>query len=323
MIKKKLEMSENLEPVNLRYEDKKKVRENTKKVNDIIEKIKTKDLNGTNLLILAGANVVADLVGRKGKRTGKKQEPFWRRRMKKQIKDLESDITRLEQWRVDKLESKYWKVRLQKKYFVKNKGVSTVIEELKQRVKVIKAKIRKYDARNDTFHQNRLFETNQRLLFEKLEGMERGNDVKPNADESTAFWNGIWGQDVRHNEKAEWMRDIEEKCKDIKRQDDIKMNVEDIKKQVKKTPNWKSSGPDGVHGYWIKNFANLHERISEQLNGCLEMGVVPEWMTKGRTCLILKDRSKGGLLSNYRPITCLPLMWKLLTGILDKVCTII
>ena len=125
MIKKKLEMSENLEPVNLRYEDKKKVRENTKKVNDIIEKIKTKDLNGTNLLILAGANVVADLVGRKGKRTGKKQEPFWRRRMKKQIKDLESDITRLVQWRVDKLEGKYWKVRLQKKYFVKNKAART------------------------------------------------------------------------------------------------------------------------------------------------------------------------------------------------------
>ena len=109
------------------------------------------------------------------------------------------------------MESKYWKVRLQKKYFVKNKGISTVIEELKQRVKAIKAKIRKYDARNDTFHQNMLFETNQRLLFEKLEGMERGNDVKPNADESTAFSNGIWGKDVRHNEKAEWMRDIEEK----------------------------------------------------------------------------------------------------------------
>ena len=27
-----------------------------------------------------------------------------------------------------------------------------------------------------------------------------------------------------------------------------------------------------------------------------------------------KDKSKGNLASNYRPITCLPLMWKLLTG---------
>jgi hypothetical protein len=67
-------------------------------------------------------------------------------------------VTSPEQWRVDKLKSIYWKVRLQKKYFVKNKGVSTVIEELKQTVKAIKAKIRKYDARNETFHQNRLFE---------------------------------------------------------------------------------------------------------------------------------------------------------------------
>ncbi|CAB3982307.1 Hypothetical predicted protein, partial [Paramuricea clavata] len=75
--------------------------------------------------------------------------------------------------------------------------------------------------------QRPLFETNQRLLFEKLVGMERGIDVKPNAEESTTFWNGIWRQDVRQNEKAEWMRDIEEKCKDIKRQDDIKINVED------------------------------------------------------------------------------------------------
>ena len=38
-------------------------------------------------------------------------------------------------------------------------------------------------------------------------------------------------------------------------------------------------------------------------------------MTKGRTVLIQKDRSKGTVASNYRPITCLPLVWKLLTGI--------
>ena len=48
------------------------------------------------------------------------------------------------------------------------------------------------------------------------------------------------------------------------------------------------------------------------------MGAVLEWMTEGRTCLILKDRSQGGLVLNYRPITCLPLMWKLLTGIIGE-----
>ncbi len=39
-------------------------------------------------------------------------------------------------------------------------------------------------------------------------------------------------------------------------------------------------------------------------------------MTKGRTILIQKDKAKGNTSSNYRPITCLPIAWKILTGIL-------
>ena len=39
-------------------------------------------------------------------------------------------------------------------------------------------------------------------------------------------------------------------------------------------------------------------------------------MTTGKTVLCLKDPEKGALVSNFRPIACLPLMWKLLTGIL-------
>ena len=41
-------------------------------------------------------------------------------------------------------------------------------------------------------------------------------------------------------------------------------------------------------------------------------------MTTGRTTLVQKDKSKGNVASNYRPITCLPMMWKLLTGIISE-----
>ena len=44
-------------------------------------------------------------------------------------------------------------------------------------------------------------------------------------------------------------------------------------------------------------------------------GFVPGWLTRGRTSLLQKDKSKGNVASNYRLITCLPLMWKLLTGV--------
>ena len=44
--------------------------------------------------------------------------------------------------------------------------------------------------------------------------------------------------------------------------------------------------------------------------------MVPDWLTKGRTVLIQKNKTKEGIASNYRPITCLPLVRKLLTGML-------
>ena len=40
----------------------------------------------------------------------------------------------------------------------------------------------------------------------------------------------------------------------------------------------------------------------------------------GRTVLVVKDSTKGKVHvpSNYHPITCLPVMWKLLTGVIAE-----
>ena len=48
------------------------------------------------------------------------------------------------------------------------------------------------------------------------------------------------------------------------------------------------------------------------------MRSVPEWLTKGRTVLVVKDKGKGGEVPNFAPITCLhvPLMWKLFTAVI-------
>ena len=41
-------------------------------------------------------------------------------------------------------------------------------------------------------------------------------------------------------------------------------------------------------------------------------------MVGGRAALIQKDTAKGAQDSNYRPIACLPMMWKLLTGVMRE-----
>ena len=43
---------------------------------------------------------------------------------------------------------------------------------------------------------------------------------------------------------------------------------------------------------------------------------MPSWLARGRTSLLQEDKSKGNVASNYRTITCLPLMWKLLTCVI-------
>ena len=93
------------------------------------------------------------------------------------------------------------------------------------------------------------------------------------------------------------------------------LTVDDVKMGIRKMSNWKAPGPDGVRGFWFKKFDNLHGILRDVLQKCLDEGVVPEWMVKGRTVLIQKDPSKGTAVGNYRPIACLPMMWKLLTGI--------
>ena len=77
-------------------------------------------------------------------------------------------------------------------------------------------------------------------------------------------------------------------------------------------PNWKSPGSDLVQRFWLKNFKILHERVRLQLKECLDSGFAPSWLTRGKTSLLQKCKSKGNVASNYRSITCVPFMWKLL-----------
>ena len=49
-----------------------------------------------------------------------------------------------------------------------------------------------------------------------------------------------------------------------------------------------------------------------------EKQMVPDWITLGRTILCSKNSAKGNAADNYRPISCLPLIWKLMTGVLAE-----
>ena len=150
-----------------------------------------------------------------------------------------------------------------------------------------------------------------------MEGAQR-QSVIPDAEESRRFWSGIWDQEVTHRKNTDWLRKVENELGELTVQDDMHIEIKKVRKQIRKMLDWKSPGPDGVHGYWIKNLSNLHNSIALQLDRCLQENNLPKWMVTGKTLLCIKEIQKGNLVSNFRPITCPPLIWKLLTGILAE-----
>ena len=141
-----------------------------------------------------------------------------------------------------------------------------------------------------------------------LKGKERETDVRPDAEENIKFWGDIWDRNVRHNMLAEWLKRVKKLFSNVEKQRDLEITRNKVRKQIKKIPKLKASGPDGVHGYWIKSFKNLLGQTTEHCAQFVNGGEVPDWRTKGRICLILKDKAKGKTVTNFRSISCLPIM---------------
>ena len=85
-----------------------------------------------------------------------------------------------------------------------------------------------------------------------MDGIRNINNGRPNAEESKRFWSNIWTNEKEHKRNAEQLRELRAE-KDNMKQNDINKTSEIIKEQVKKIPNWKSPGQDGVQGYWLRN----------------------------------------------------------------------
>ena len=111
---------------------------------------------------------------------------------------------------------------------------------------------------------------------------------------------------------------VEKELEVVKIQNYVAITKEDVIKQVRKIPNWKSPGLYYIQGFCLKRFNSLHQTIADILNNELQSPSIIEWMMESRTVLIQKNPTKGNAVGNYRPLACLNLLWKLLTGIITN-----
>ena len=297
------------------------LKEKTKEIDQILGTINTNNITETNALMYAGAKLVTELMGKKTEiaiPTERRTVPPAKRRVMQQIKEMRKHLSWTEEMSKGKLKNRNSRDTLEKKYNITERGTAAVKEDLKQRIKAKAATIERFENRTKAYKQNKLFNTNQKRLYEQLRNGESNQNATPEAEPTKRYWENIWSNPVTHRENAEWIKKAKNQERNRVRQQNINITVTKVREQLKKVPNWKAPGPDCVQGYWLKNFKSLHGRIAQQLQGCVAQKDTPEWMTTGRTALIQKDQEKGNVASNYRPITCLPVMWKLLTGIISE-----
>ena len=298
---------------NIRHIDKRKLVEEVRKINEIVGYLPVNNITDLNDTFYASAVIVTEKVAKKGME--RREEPAWKIRLKRKVEGLQQDLSRLEEAKKRNYNDRM-KRKMERKFNIKRKGYQQVIEELKQRLTATAIKIKRYEDRVKQYQQNRMFENNQKRFYEDIQRNNNVEEEAPDAEEARVFWQGIWGCATEHNVDAPWISRVEDKLKTDK-QEEIIITENMMKKALMKLPNWKAPGPDGVQGFWIKQLTGLHTKMAQYLNECLETAQTPDWMTAGRTVLIQKDKEKGNTPGNYRPITCLPIMWKILTSILS------
>ena len=102
----------------LRNVPKKKLLEETAKVDKLLSKFRTHSITKTNELFYAGAVVVTNRLGVKIDKVAGRKEPMWKRRLQNKIKELRKDLSQLEISRDKDISNfKHWE-RLERKYSI-------------------------------------------------------------------------------------------------------------------------------------------------------------------------------------------------------------
>ena len=93
--------------------------------------------------------------------------------------------------------------------------------------------------------------------------------------------------------------------------------AKDVAEALKTTLNWKAPGRDKTPNFWLKQLTTTHRHIAAIFNKLIEEDQIPARLTARVTFLIPKNENTENT-KNYRPVTCLSTMYKLITSVKSR-----
>ncbi|CAG4966098.1 unnamed protein product [Parnassius apollo] len=151
------------------------------------------------------------------------------------------------------------------------------IDDLKQKIAAWKKRIRRFTERSMRFNLNRLFQSDQKRLYKSLERPEVcGADPGPDQVNTVAFWRGLWSEPVNQS-KCPWTEVVASRCAGITPKDPVIITPDDVAEAVRRVPNWKSPGLDGLYHYWLMAFMVCHAVLARQFQEALDQKSFHYW----------------------------------------------
>ncbi|XP_029655920.1 uncharacterized protein LOC115229760 [Octopus sinensis] len=187
--------------------------------------------------------------------------------------------------------------------------ISTAIND---KIKILMKKVNISDSRRQFRKDNRNFELYRKSFYRRLNSTIQHNECI-DTDRCLKFWTNVWKK-----------RDISEYQLGVNRRvtgaeyHEPDVNDTFILNIIEFLPNWKAPGCDGVYNFFIKKLDSLHKFLFDEIRNIITGSSQPQsWFYTGITYLIpKKDNSTEA--GDFRPITCMPCLYKLVTKCVDE-----
>ena len=249
-----------------------------------------------------------------------KKTQAWVKRIDNQILELRKEISQLEQMNANNPSPKMRRnnERLKRKHNITNERERKLTcERIKQKLLAKNNRLKRYKQRSKQYTENRDFVNSPDRFYQSLRGTSIPIDKTPTKTEIEDFWRPILGTESNYNDRAPWIAEYESTI-DIQPYDFEPITKDEITEAIKSFSNWKSPGIDSLQNFWWSKFESIYEYKVHVFNQMMDNPhSIPEWFTTGRTTLIPK-KLQTEIPSNYRPVTCLPITYKIMTSIITQ-----